>query len=404
MADTADVVIIGAGISGLALAFELSGRRRRRILLLEQKHVGYGASSRNIGRVRTSQFAEPLARFAKNAMRKHARLSDELGSNTLFWRPGYALVFYDKSELAPVPGMRTMLAGLGQETEFHEGEAVFRRLPILTGGRVPAGCLIRPDASVHHDSLLNGYKRAILRRGVEIRENVVVTGSLLERDGSVCGVATSRGDISAPLVVNAAGGWSSEISRLFDVKVPNKPIRREAIVTESAQPHMDTMITFYRPMEGWFHQTLRGETVIGVTDPLEPLGMNMKVSDAHLARAAAQIRDKAPRLLSLRVVRQWAGVYDMTPDRKSMLGPVGVRPGFVQFNGDNGRGIALGPYNAELLAEWLDTGQIPDMIRDFDCNRFEGREDTPVEMGDYYAAYKTMLSGQADALQAKLGP
>ena len=155
MAETADVIIVGAGISGLAIAYELAARRRRRIVVLEQRHAGYGATSRNIGRVRTSQFSEPLAIFAKAAFEKHRQLSRELSSNTLFWRPGYALVFYEKSELQPIPSLREMLGRLGQKTEYYEGEAVVRRLPVLEGGRLPAGCLIRPDASIHHDSLLN---------------------------------------------------------------------------------------------------------------------------------------------------------------------------------------------------------------------------------------------------------
>src|SRR5690606_29785636 len=179
-----------------------------------------------------------------------------------------------------------------------------------------------------------------------------------------------------------------DVSRLAGVKVPNAPVRREAIVTESCQPYMDTMITFYRPIEGWFHQTLRGETVIGVTDPEEPLGLNCDAGATHLQRAADQILDKAPKLASLRVVRQWAGVYDMTPDRKPMLGFVPQIRGFVQFNGDNGRGIAFIPYIAEALAEWIDTGQRPEILGDFDAGRYEGKEDTPVILGDYYSAYK----------------
>ena len=390
MSEVADVVIVGAGLYGLAVAYELSVRKRRRITILEQRHVGYGATSRNIGRVRTSQFSELLARFAIDAFEKHRRLSNELGSNTLFWRPGYALVFYDPIELKPIPQLRQMLDGLSLPTEYYEGEAVFKRLPVLAGGRVPAGCLIRPDASVHHDSLLNSYKHAVLKQGVRIIEGATVTGFAVTPAGHVTAVKTAQGEISAGLVINATGAWSREVSALAGLKVPNAPIRREVIVTEATKPYMDTMITFYRPVEGWFHQTLRGETVIGVTDPDEPLGLNMSVSAKHLARAAEQILNKAPRLSSLRVVRQWAGAYDMTPDRKSMIGPTIDRPGFIQFNGDNGRGIALGPYLAQLLAQWIDEETIPEALRDFDCNRFKGSEDTPVVMGDYYAAYKGM--------------
>lgn len=387
MADAADVIIIGGGIAGIALAYELGKRRSRKIVVIERKHLGAGGTSRNIGRVRTSQFSEPLARFAKKAFRKHAQLSRELGSSTLFWTPGYALVFYDEDEVATIDGIRTMLDGLGQKTEYYRGDEVFRRLPVLEGGARPVATLIRPDASVHHDSLLNAYKRRVLEAGVEIHEQTEVEAVDVE-NGAVRGVSTAGRRFRAPIVVNAAGGWSRDVSRLAGVRVPNVPVRREAIVTESCQPYMNTMITFYRPIEGWFHQTLRGETVIGVTDPQEPLGMNCDAGATHLQRAADQILDKAPKLAALRVVRQWAGVYDMTPDRKPMLGYVSQIRGFVQFNGDNGRGIAFIPYIAEALAEWIDTGQRPEILGDFDASRYEGKEDTPVILGDYYSAYK----------------
>lgn len=387
MAERADVVIVGGGITGLALAFELQGRGRRRIVVLERRFTGYGATGRNIGRVRTSQFTEQLAVFAKAAFEKHLRLSDELGANTLFWRPGYALVFYDEDEMAEMDTICAMLRKLGMPPEFIRGDKVVDRLPVLGGGRRPAGCLIRPDAAVHHDALLYGYRRAALQRGAELREGVAVT-AVLRDGGQVAGVATADGEILAPVVVNATGGWSSELSRLAGIRVPNVPLRREVLVTESSRPFMDTMITFYRPIEGWFHQTLRGELVAGVVTPTEPEGVNFRASGRHLSRVAHHVVDKAPRLAALRVVRQWAGVYDVTPDRKPMIGPVAQLAGFIQANGDNGRGIALIPYIAELLAEWIDTGARPPLLAPFDAERYAGREDTPVVVGDYYAAYK----------------
>jgi sarcosine oxidase subunit beta len=389
MTERADIVIVGGGIFGHALAFELGRNRRRgrRIVVTEQRYSGYGASGRNIGRVRTSQFTPELAILARSAFAKHLRLADELDANALFWRPGYALVFYDEDEMAQIDSICTMLEGLGMPAEFHRGPAVVKRLPILTDGEPPVGCLIRPDAMVHHDALLYAYRRAAQRLGVVTHEPCTVTA--IRRSGDeILGVETDRGAIDAPLVINATGGWSRETSTLAGVRVPNVPLRREVVVTDAWQPLMDTMITFYRPLEGWFHQTLRGEVVMGVVHPSEPQARDFSATDTHLFRVARHVLRKAPRLGHLRIVRQWAGVYDMTPDRKPMIGPMRALPGFVQANGDNGRGIALIPYLAELLAQWIDSGARPEPLEPFDANRYEGREDTPVVVGDYYAAYK----------------
>jgi len=383
----ADIVIVGGGIFGLSLAVELSLLGHRGIEVIEQKHVGYGATSRNIGRIRTSQFNLELATFAREAFAKHTRLADQLGANALFWTPGYALVFYDEDEMKHIDGICSMLSGIGQPAELLRGDAVVDRLPVLRGGEAPVGTLIRPDASVHHDALLYAYRRKAAQLGVSVRERCTVTGICREA-GRVTGVQLADDQMRAPVVVNACGGWSNQISALAGVRVPNVALRREVLVTDAWSPLMSTMITFYRPIEGWFHQTLRGEFVIGAVHPHEPQGMNMDASDVHLARVATHVLRKAPRLGSARVVRQWAGVYDMTPDRLPMVGPAPGLEGFYQANGDNGRGIALIPYLSELLARWIHGGERPAQLAMFDPSRYLGREDTPVVTGDYYAAYR----------------
>ena len=388
--ERADAVIIGGGIAGLAMAWELRKRRPRRIIVLERRFSGYGSSMRNIGRVRAMQLTPELARIAIAAQAKHAGLSRELGRNTLFWRAGYALVLYEAEELEMMRGVQSMLRELGLKTELAVGAKAVQRLPILEGGAPPAGALIRPDASVHHDAAMFAYRRACLAAGIELREGAEVS-EVLSAAGRVAGVIAAGSEIAAPLVINAAGAWSAALSAKAGVTVPNRPLRRQALVTEPSRPFMRTMISFYRPVEGWFHQTLRGEVVMGVVPADEPVGTDLSASAGSLGRTARGILAKAPRLSSLRVVRQWAGLYDVTPDRKPMVGPVSALPGFVQLNGCNGRGFALFPVLAELLARWIDEGSRPDLLAPFEADRFAGQEQAPVTVGDYYAGYRKAL-------------
>jgi sarcosine oxidase subunit beta len=388
--ERAEAVIVGGGIAGLAMAWELRKRGLRRILVLERRFSGFGSSMRNIGRVRAMQLTPELARIAIAAQAKHAGLSRELGRNTLFWRAGYALVLYEQEELEMMRGVQSMLRELGLKTELEVGPRTVERLPILEGGAAPAGALIRPDASVHHDAVMFAYRRACLGVGIEIREGVEVS-DVLSAGGRAAGVIAADAEISAPLLINAAGAWSGALSAKAGVKVPNRPLRRQALVTEPSRPFMRTMVSFYRPVEGWFHQTLRGEAVMGVVPPDEPVGTDLSASAEALGRTARGILAKAPRLGSLRVVRQWAGLYDVTPDRKPMVGPVSALPGFVQLNGCNGRGFALFPVLAELLARWIEEGRRPDLLAPFDADRFAGQEEVPVTIGDYYAGYRKAL-------------
>jgi sarcosine oxidase, subunit beta len=385
----ADVVIIGGGIFGMALATELARRAPRRIIVVERRHLGAGASSRNVTRVRALQLTYDLARLAIACQQKHERLGRELGMATLFWRRGYALVLYEPDELVIMErAHRMLMRELGLKPELLDGAATLKRIPILGRGTAPLGALYHHDASVHHDSVMFAYRHAARRLGIDVREHTEVK-CLLMSGHRVEGVATATVEIRAPIIVNATGAWSSTISALARLEVPNTPLRREAMVTEPVKPLMNTLLTFYRPVEGWFHQTLRGEFVMGVTDPAEQPGITLACTPESAIRAAQHVSAKAPVLAGLHVVRQWAGMYDVTPDRKPTIGPVASRPGLVQMNGCNGRGFLLGPKLGELLAEWLDTGKQPELLSGFDADRFAGGTTPAMPVStDYYAAYR----------------
>ena len=276
---TADVVVIGGGIFGMALATELAQRARRRIIVVERRHLGAGASSRNVTRVRALQLTYDLARLAIACQQKHERLGRELGMGTLFWRRGYALVLYERDEVEIMERAHRMLTReLGLKAELLDRAETLKRIPIPDVAH-PARGAYHLDASVHHDSATFAYRRAARQLGIVLREHTEVKRFLMSGN-RVEGVATTKGEIRAPLVVNATGAWSSTISSLAGLEVPNTPLRREAMVTEAVKPLMNTLLTFYRPVEGWLHQTLRGEFVIGVTDPAERPG-----SRSHPARS-----------------------------------------------------------------------------------------------------------------------
>lgn len=391
-----DVAIVGGGISGLALAVELTRRTSSlRVEVIERRYTGSGASSRNVGRIRAMQLTPGLIRLALAAQRKHAGLSDELSSNTLFWRAGYAWVLYEEEEVERMAALVPRFEAEGLRTpSLIRGGGVARAMPVLRGGEPPAGALVGHDAVGHHDAVLYAYRRECARRGVTVREHTDVTDLLLDGDRAV-GVVTDRaGEIRASTVVNATEGWSREISAMAGLEVPNTPVRREVFVTEPSQPFMRSAITFYRPVEGWFNQTLRGELVAGVTAAGEPAGLNQESSFGFLTRTATTLVAKAPRLGRLRIIRQWAGVYDMTPDRLPIVGPVERRPGFVQMNGYSGRGFALAPVVAQELARWLTDGERPPLLASLDANRFEGHETGDVLSTDYYAGYSSGDAGE----------
>ena len=118
-----------------------------------------------------------------------------------------------------------------------------------------------------------------------------------------------------------AGGWSTELNALAGVSAPNRPLRREVLVTAPLRRTIEAAVTFYRPTEGWFNQTLRGEIVMGVVDPDEPAGVNQASSWDFLRRTATLMTRKAPALADVAVIRQWGGMYDVRPDHQPLVGP-----------------------------------------------------------------------------------
>lgn len=384
---TADIVIVGAGIGGLGAARELAERGVRNIAVLERDYAGAGATGRNVARIRRMQLTEELCHVAMACQDKYERMGGELRSNVLFYRLGYAWILYEPEEVERMRDVVAMHARLGITSALLSPDETLRHLPVFEGGEPVAGAVLSDDAIVHHDAVVWAYVDHLVGRGVTIHPKTRVTG-IEQRDGRVTAVETDHGRIVTPVVLNAAGGWSGELNEMAGVRMPNRPHRREVLVTAPLRRSIEAAVTFYRPSEGWFNQTLRGEIVMGAVDPDEPTGVNQRSSWSFLRRTAELMTRKAPALRDVAVIRQWGGMYDITPDHLPIVGPTAQLDGWWQALGWSGRGMLLAPYLSELLAEHLLTGQAPLMLRQFLPDRFVPSEGdaAPLET-DYYARY-----------------
>jgi sarcosine oxidase subunit beta len=372
-------VIVGAGIAGLALAAELS-RLGWRSTIVEARYPGAGNSSRNVGRIRRMQLTADLTEFSCRASDKWTRVGG-LHATRYVW------VLYGDDERAIVEPLQPMWDEHDARARVVDAPAVLAAVPVLEGGEPPVGGVIGDAAIVDHDAAVYAFLLSAREAGVRFEIGDPVTG-IETSGGRARGVVLRSGrSVSGDVVVNAAGGRSSEIAALAGVDVPNRPLRREALVTEPRHPFMNTAVTFYRPQEGWFNQTARGELVAGVTDPDESFGMTEESSPAFLGRTARVLLEKAPRLAGLRVIRQWAGVYDMTPDKRPLVGEHGRLPGFFALNGWSGRGMLLAPYAAELLAREIAGLGRDALLAPFGPDRFAGRDAALSAPGDYYGGY-----------------
>ena len=382
---TADVVIVGGGIAGLSLALALARRGVREVVIVERGYPGGGATGRNVARIRAMQLTETLCAVARACQDTYERMGEELGFNVLFYRMGYAWVLYDPDELERMRDIVAMHHRIGVRSELHDERGTLHLLPILEGGDPVAGSVVHDDAIVHHDAVVWAHLERLAETSAAFLGATEVIG--IDRDDrGVTGVLTDRGRIAARHVVNATDGWSTELNAMAGVDFPNRPYRREVLVTAPIVRTIDKAVTFYRPTEGWFNQTLRGEVVMGVVDPAEPMGVDQRSSWAFLRRTAALMVRKAPALRDVTVIRQWGGMYDVSPDHQPLVGPTRQLEGWWEANGWSGRGMLLAPYLMEQLAERFAAGTTGPHLALFDPDRFEpgGVAHTST---DYYGRY-----------------
>ena len=385
---TSDIVIIGGGVAGLSLATELTLRKAGKVFVLEKGYIGSGNSTRNVGRVRAPQLTEELTKIALECQGKYDAMGEELGFNILFRRGGYAWLLYDNDEVTHMRKICAMHNRLGVNSELLGPEDALRHLPVLNSGEPLKGALFHAkDGIVHHDAVVMAFHQKAHLQGARIFQGCEAK-KIYVKEGRITGLDTTQGAIGTGLIINAAGPSSSEVARLASIRVPSAPLRREVMVTMPVKPVMDAACTFYRPNEGWFNQTLRGEIVAGTVDIKEPFGYNRSTSFNFLSRTSSLLIRKAPILGSLKIQRSWAGMYDITPDHNPLIGESNAVKGFYQLNGWSGRGMLLAPYMSELLAEQIINADTPELLKSFNPNRFLGEKMDMEIHEDYYSRYK----------------
>jgi sarcosine oxidase, subunit beta len=225
-----------------------------------------------------------------------------------------------------------------------------------------------PGGIIRHDAVVWGYARGADAHGVHIHQNTEATG-IDVKNNRVRGVRTKRGDIKTNTVINCTAGWSTLISDMAGVKMPISTFPLQAAVTEPVRPFLDPVI-----VSGTLHvyvsQTDRGELVFGASvDPFT--SYSMRGSLEFIEGLAGHVLELMPSLAKMRLLRQWSGLCDMTPDYSPIMGRTSVT-GFLVDVGWGTYGFKAGPVSGETMAELVATGETPKLIEAFSLDRFEG--------------------------------
>ena len=244
------------------------------------------------------------------------------------------------------------------------------RYPILGALFHPPGGIIR------HDAVVWGYARAADHLGVHLHQQTEVLDILCEGGehsngkgpgGKVTGVRTNKGDISAPVVVNCTAGWSSLISNMVGVKLPITTHPLQAAVTEPCKTFLPTVVVS-GSLHVYVSQTDRGELVFGASvDPVGTYRINGTLEFTE--ELAGHVLELMPGIAEMRLLRQWAGLCDMTPDYSPVMGFTPVE-GFLVDVGWGTYGFKAGPVSGETMAETIATGKTAELIQSFNIERF----------------------------------
>ena len=356
LAAEAETVIIGGGIMGLGIAYELARRGRSDIHVLEQEYLTSGASGRNGGGVRMQWSTEMNVRLMQESIEICRDFASELGMNVWLRQGGYLFLIRSQAELAQLERTVALQNRCGVPTRILTPQEARRIVPELNVHSFVAACYNPRDGVVFPWPFLWGYANAASELGVSIHTFTKVTGiDVLGPHAFV--VHTSKGKIRCERIINAAGAWSPAVAKLVGIELPNHPHRHEILATESLKPFLKPLVSVLSSGL-YFSQSMRGEIVGGITVPdVDDGQVHMGSRLRFLEDMSAELLQVMPVLSQVRVLRQWAGPYDVSPDGLPILGEPDGLPGFFLVCGFVGHGFMMAPVIARCYAELLCGGK-----------------------------------------------
>jgi sarcosine oxidase subunit beta len=371
-----DVVIVGAGVHGLAIAYYLGRRGITNVAVLDKGYLGGGASGRNTAIIRSNYRTPEGVAFYDESVKLYETLALELDYNVMLSQQGHLTLAHtdrgvttlrERAETNKLLGVNSRLISPKEIAEMVPGLDVSDRAhqPILAGLYHPPGGIIR------HDAVVWGYARGVDRMGIEIHPFTEVTAiNTTGANGTrrVEGVVTNRGTIATRTVVNATAGWCSTVAHMAGVELPIVTHPLQALVSERLKPFLHHVIVS-ATLHVYVTQTDRGEVVIG--EEIDPyLSYSMRSTLRFLENAAAHTLELFPCLGRVKVLRQWAGLCDMPPDFAPIIGPVEEVEGFLLDVGWGTYGFKAGPAAGFRVAELITTGKVPPVLQPFRLRRF----------------------------------
>ncbi|MBT9165028.1 MAG: 4-methylaminobutanoate oxidase (formaldehyde-forming) [candidate division WS2 bacterium] len=374
MKETADIIIVGGGCQGVSLAYHLAKKKAGKIILLEKFYLGSGATGACAAGIR-AQWGLPInCKLAIKSIEKFERMDEELGfpGGIDLKQGGYLVLAYQEEEVAQLKKNVQLQNSLGISSRVITSGETKNLVPHLNTQGVIGATYHHRDGYANPHKVTFAYGEASARLGVEIRKFTPVNRLIVD-GGKVLGVETDKEIIYAPIVVITAGIYSTQLLSPIGINIPLYGERHEALVTEPLEPMVKPMIISFS-LNLYCQQTPHGSFIMGCGDPNKPVGEDISSTPQFLFTMTKKITHLLPFMKKVRVVRQWGGSYDMTPDATPIIGAVSEIKGLYLSTGFSGHGFMLSPMSGELLSQLI-IGETPSVdISGLNLERFQRGE------------------------------
>ena len=372
LAKSYDVVIVGGGGHGLAAAYYLAAVHGiRNVAVLEKGYIGGGNTARNTAIIRANYLTPEGVLFYKESMSLWETLSQELDFNVMYTQRGHFTLAHTDSALRTMRWRAEVNKQLGVASELVGLDEIARIEPTLNLSREVRypilGALWHPvGATARHDAVAWGYAQRAAEMGVEIHQLTELTGFDIANNRLET-VHTNRGDISCGQVLQAVAGNTSVLSAMTGLRLPIRTVPLQACVSQPLKPFLDKIVVS-GSLHCYIWQSQRGELVMGgAVDPY-PLYATRSTLDFKEG-LMAHVLELFPFLSEVKLMRQWAGMADMTPDFAPVMGKTHLDNYYLDA-GWGTWGFKATPVCGKRMAECVATNKVPDLISSFAWDRF----------------------------------
>ncbi len=383
MKSKVDVAIIGGGIIGLYTAFELHKRGVENIAIYEKNYLGSGSTFRCGTGIRQQFGDESNIKMMKRSVEKWAKLNEEIDFPEFkMEQTGYLFLLYSKEEVENYKKNVQLQNSMGIPSRIITPEEALEIVPTLDINEVIAASFNPTDGKADPFLAVHGLAKYLRKNGVEINEHTEVQ-DIKVKDGTVEGVKTSKGEVKANIVLNAANAWAKLFNEKLGVHIPIEPYKHQGIVTEPFKiGEIKPMVVSFKYGGAYLTQESNGGVIGGIALKYGPT-WDLTPTYEFMREVSKNFTRIIPALKHITIIRQWGGYYAETPDHNAAIGKIKEIEGYYLAAGFSGHGFMLSPAVAEGMAELITKGSSSLPLEFYDPYRFERGElrEQAIQMG-----------------------